>query len=174
MIQYFYRPRDIRFVYFGIRRGVNQAGIYNKEPDEIPPELEVKEERYHYYECPLPQMPPMDTRTFFHYFWDHANHAPTNDMTFHDRLPKKLGCSILMAPSSTPLTMGWGIHVIEGVNWPLFPWIVVAILAVTLVVAAVYDAVFQSQESGFTIGQLVFSLLMALLSSLISYVVDTI
>ena len=171
---YLYRPRDVKFVLFGIRKGINQVGIYNKEPIEIPPEVEVKEGRYHYYECPLQQMPPMDTRTFFHYFWDHTSHAPTNDLTFHDRLPKKLGCSLLMASSATPLTMGWGVHIIEGVNWPLLPWIVVIILAVTLVVAAVYDTLSQGQESGFTIGQLVFSLLMALLSSLVSYVVDTV
>jgi hypothetical protein len=68
---------------------------------------------------------------------------------------------------------GMGIHIIEGVNWPLFPWIVVVFLAAVLVVA-VYDAVFQGQESGFNIGQLIFSLLTALLSSLISYVIDTV
>ena len=174
LLGYLYRPRDIRFVHFGIRRGINQAGIYNKSPDEIPPEHEVEEGRYHYYECPLPQMPPMDKRTFFHYFWAHASHAPTNDMTFHDRLPKKLGCSILMASSSAPLTMGWGVHIIEGPNWPMFPWIVTALLAVTLVICAIYDAVVKGRESGFTIGQLIFSILMAVLSSAISYVVDTV
>lgn len=173
-LRYLYRPHDIRFVQFGIRRGVNQAGIYNRQADEIPPEVEVREGRYHYYECPLPQMPPMDKRTFFHYFWAHAKHGPTNDMTFHDRLPKKLGCSILMASSSTPLTMGWGIHIIEGPNWPIFPWVVVVLLSMTLVICAAYDAIVQDRESGFTIGQLLFSILMAVLSSVISYVVDTV
>ena len=113
---YLYRPCDIRFVRFGIRKGINQVGMYNHEPDEVPPVEEVREGRYHYYECPLMAMPPMDKRTFFHYFWDHAKHGPTNDLTFHDRLPKKLGCSILMASVPTPLTMGWGVHVVEGAN----------------------------------------------------------
>lgn len=141
-LAYLYRPRDIRFIHFGIRRGINQVGIYNKEPNEIPPKREVEEGRYHYFECPLPQMPPIDKRTFFHYFWEHASHAPTNDMTFHGRLPKKLGCSIFMAPSETTLTMGWGIHIIEGPNWPMFPWIVVTLLTITLIIPGVYDAVF--------------------------------
>jgi hypothetical protein len=164
----------MRFVEFGIRRGINQVGIYNKEENEIPPTGEVEEGRYHYYECPLNQMPPMDRRTFFHYFWDHASHQPTNDMTFLDRLPKKLGCSILMAPNTTPLTKGWGVHIIEGANWPLIPWLVVVVLFVALVVAVVYDVALKGQESGFTVGQLVFSLLMAVLSSIFSYVVDTV
>lgn len=140
----------------------------------MPPEAEVREGRYHYYECPLQVSPPMDRRTFFHYFWDHASHMPSNDMTFHDRLPKKLGCSILMASTQGSLTTGWGVHIIEGANWPLFPWIVVALLAITLVLSLIYDVVYKGRESGFTVGQLVFSLLMAVLTSVISYVVDTV
>ena len=171
--RYLYRPFDVRFVLFGIRRGVNQAGIYNKQPDEIPPEEEVRDGHYHYYECPLKTMPPIDKRTFFHYFWDHANHFPTDDLTFHDRLPKKLGCSILMAASSTPLTMGWGIHIIEGANWPLFPALVFAISLITLLISLGYDVAFKGRDSGFAIGQLIFTMLMAGLTSVFTYVADS-
>ena len=120
-----YRPQDINFVQFGdLRRGV-QTGIYDK-PLAIPPKLEVDEKRYHYHECPLDPLPPIDRGTFFHYFWTHDKHPPPGanpifESLFMSWLPKKLGDSIFNQ-REPKLQMGWEVHIIEGPNKPLLAW----------------------------------------------------
>ncbi|KAI1764634.1 hypothetical protein GGR53DRAFT_493134 [Hypoxylon sp. FL1150] len=68
-------------------------------------------------------LPPIPGNIFLHYL-DHAKWKDIsggftsyhNDSTFLDRLPKKVGRSILAedpAVPSQPLSYGWGIHIIE-------------------------------------------------------------
>lgn len=124
-----YKPRDIHFVHFGVLRAGFHTGIYEK-PLSIPPAIEVQEKRYHYYECPLKPLPPIDRRTFFHYFWDHDKHPPPGrnlifESLFTSRLPKKLGDSIFNQ-REPKLQLGWGVHIIEGPNKPVLAWLVFA------------------------------------------------
>ena len=77
-------------------------------------------------------LPPIDPKTFFHYFWDHASHAESSgnqafDALFYNRMPKKLGKSILIDAKPGTLNLGWGVHIIEGPNKPLLAWLTTAV-----------------------------------------------
>ncbi|KAK3725471.1 hypothetical protein LTR37_000441 [Vermiconidia calcicola] len=171
-----YRPMDIEFVRFGVRRGGSQTGIYEK-PLAIPPAAEVKDERYHYHECPLDPLPPIDCRTFFHYFWEHASHPPTSgsqafDTLFFNRLPKKLGSSILVQTDPGKLQLGWGVHIIEGPNKPLLAWLATAILVLSFVISVSYDIRMKNRESGFAIGQWMVAVLATALTAVYFHLAD--
>ena len=90
--------------------------------------------------------------------WDHASHPASSgseafDSLFFNRLPKKLGDSILKQTDPGYLQLGWGVHIIEGPNKPLLAWLATGILVLSFVVSLTYDIVFKNKESGFTIGQ---------------------
>ncbi|KAI1206332.1 uncharacterized protein F4807DRAFT_463821 [Annulohypoxylon truncatum] len=118
---WFLEPDDVLFVLFGVLRR-HQVGIY-KQPLEIPPEVEVDEGRYDYYECPMKVLPPMPGNIFLHYL-EHAKRKATSkketpmyhaDSTFLKRLPKKLETSIFDgdAAGGSSISYGWGIHIVE-------------------------------------------------------------
>ena len=171
-----YRPNNIHFVRFGVHRGGFQTGIYEK-PLAVPPAEEVNEQRYHYYECPLDPLPPIDPGTFFHYFWDHASHPessghPGFDTLFFNRLPKKLGDSILKQADPGKLQLGWGVHIIEGPNKPLLAWLATGILVLSFITSLVYDVVLKNRESGFAIGQWIVAVLGTALTAMYFHLAD--
>lgn len=171
-----YRPTDIQFVLFGVQRAGYLTGIYQK-PLSIPPTVEVKEQRYHYYECPLDPLPPIDKNTFFHYFWEHASHPvssghPGFDSLFLNRMPKKLGDSVYKQCDPTKLQKGWGVHIIEGPNKPLLAWLATAILVLSFLISLTYDIVAQNKESGFAIGQWMVAVLATALTAMYFHLAD--
>ena len=160
---------DGDFVRFCVRRAGLQTGIYEK-PLAVPPETDVKEGRYHYHECPLDLLPPIDPRTFFHYFWEHQSHPASRgshafDTLFYNRMPKNLGSSILQQGNLGKLNLGWGVHIIEGRNKPLLAWLATAILVFSFAISLTYDLVLKNKESGFAIGQWMVAVLTATLTA---------
>jgi hypothetical protein len=138
----------------------HQIGIY-EEPLAIPPENEVKENRYHYKECPLEVKPPMDFRTFLHYMQHHSDGGPSTnpngitvprDPLFLPRLPKKVGSSILDCQKSG-IAWGWGVRIIEGPNMVALSWTTFIILILSFLVSVLYCHFWRTQEQGFAIGQ---------------------
>ncbi|KAK5119222.1 hypothetical protein LTR85_007836 [Meristemomyces frigidus] len=166
-----YRPRDIHFVRFGVEQGGAQTGIY-EHPLAIPPPAEIKGKRYHYYECPLDPLPPIDRRTFFHLLWAPAAHPPSastrsgSHLVFFNRLPKKLGDSILLQQDPDQLNLGWGVHIIKGPNKPAIAWSLTAFVVLSFVVSVVYDVVTRNKDSGFAIGQWLLGVLAAALTAI--------
>jgi len=163
-----YRPTDIHFVRFAVQAGGKQIGIYDG-PLAIPPASEVKAETWHYYQCPLDPLPPIDRRTFYHFFYsDPGEHPPTGnrarDLMYHDRLPKKLNTSMLLGQNAEDV-FGWGLHIIEGPNKPVIAWSATIIVAASFVVALVYDLVQRNGDSGFAIGQWLVAVLSAALTA---------
>lgn len=90
---------------------------------EIPPQTEVDEGRYDYYECPMKVLPPMPGNIFLHYF-EHAKKKACSkkemplyhmDSTFLNRLPKKLENSIFdhIATTGSSISYGWGVQIVE-------------------------------------------------------------
>jgi hypothetical protein len=158
-----YRPTNIHFVRFAAHRGAQQTGIY-EGPLAIPPKTEVEEKRYHYYECPLDPLPPIDRRTFFHYFWEHDGHPKSGNLTreslFYNRMPKKLGYSLLQETDPSKI-YGWGVHIIQGPNKPILAWFVFVILVASLLVAVIYDVRTKNADSGFGIEQWIVAVLTA-------------
>ncbi|KAF2501739.1 hypothetical protein BU16DRAFT_613580 [Lophium mytilinum] len=168
---FLFKPVDIQFVRFGVVDS-HRVGVYDK-PMAIPPHLEVKEQRYHYHECPLDPLPPIDHRTFFHYFWNHEQHAGSQSRLFFDRMPKKLHSSILKQSVPNELTLGWGIHIIEGPNKPLLSLSLCIILVLSFVVSIVVALAMKTQESGFGIGQWMVATLSAALAALYFHLAES-
>lgn len=141
------------------------AGIYRK-PMEIPPESEVLAQRYHYYECPLPVKPPMPSHVFLHYM--ECARRNLNDIhcgsIFLDRLPKKIGGSILS--ENVPHTFGWGVHIIEGPNKVALSWALVASIVASFVISVMYAVIAKTQEQGFGIGQWFMAVITAVMAAL--------
>lgn len=135
------------------------------KPLSIPPEVEVEQSRYDYFECPLDPLPPIDHRTFYHYFWNHESHSYSSSDLFLKRLPKKLNTSMREQSIYVGLNLGWGLHIIEGPNKPLLSIYVIAILLISFVTSVVYSAVMKTQERGFGIGQWMVATLSAVLAA---------
>lgn len=174
----FLKPVDVHFVHFSVQKRY-RVGIYGK-PLVIPPEDEVKAERYHYWECPLKPQLPMDHRTFLHYMntYKHGNTTDPRgitvhrDATFLNRLPKKVGCSIFMNQQSS-LEFGWGVHIIEGANKVALSWATFICLALSFVVSLLYCHFWHTQEQGFGIGQWMVAVLAAAMAALYFHWAET-
>jgi hypothetical protein len=54
----------------------------------------------------------MDSQVFFHHFYASKSQHP--DVFWSERLPWKVG------PALRPKDVGWGIHLEESPDWPLF------------------------------------------------------
>ena len=79
----------------------------------------MKTGNYIYSSCLLDE-PPIDSRTFSHYFY-----APASkhlDMMYGQRLPRELG------PGLGPMDQGWGIHPEEHPDWPLLATLMFVLL----------------------------------------------
>lgn len=159
-----YQPCDIHYVQFGTQLSAQQTDIYQK-PEALPPDIEVNEKRYHYYECPLTPLPPMPPQTFYQYFRQHAPDCASRSTLFSDRLPKKLGASMTLQNSADKLEFGWGIHIIEGPNKPVLAILVALILALSFATSVIYDVCTGNADSGFAIGQWMVAMLSAVLSA---------
>ncbi|KAF2806491.1 uncharacterized protein BDZ99DRAFT_337798, partial [Mytilinidion resinicola] len=147
-----FRPTNIKFVHFHLYEG-HRVGIFDNSPDSIPPECEVVAQRYHYHECPLYPLPPMDYRSFLHFFGSQGKHTHSKCNLWLDRLPKKVGNSIKVQHDPNVLQLGWGVHIVEGPNWLVISWTMFGLLLVSFLVSLIYALAAKSQESGFGIGQ---------------------
>jgi hypothetical protein len=146
-----YMPMDIQFVRFSVYDG-GHVGIYER-PMSLPPKTEVEAGSYHYYECPLDLLPPIDHRTFFHYFWNHKMYAKSKSRIFLNHLPKKLNTSMREQEQFGQLNLGWGIHIIEGPTTKLISVCLFLIILLSFGVSVGFSIATHAQESGFGIGQ---------------------
>lgn len=160
--RFLYRPAGIKFVHFGVQAG-NRVSFFSKDP--LPSEDEIAAKRYEYNLKP-PVPPPMDSRTFLHYFYGHNAYAHSMDAKYVDRLPKKLGDSLTRTLGVDDLLEGWGIHIIEGPNKVAICWALMVVLVASLGASIGYDLITRSGDSGFAIGQWMVAALTVALSAL--------
>ncbi len=160
--RFLYRPAGIRFVHFGVQAG-HRVIFFSSDP--LPSEDEITAKRYEYNLQP-PVPPPMDSRTFLHYFYKHNTHSHSTSAKYVNRLPKKLGDSLTHALGIDDLRPGWGIHIIEGPNKVAICWALMIILIASLAVSIGYDIIAKSGDSGFAIGQWMVAALTVALSAL--------
>lgn len=113
------------------------------ELPSIPPENEVKDGKYRYDPCPIDE-PPMDNRTFLHYFYSPASMHP--DLMWSLRLPWKLG------PGLGPMAQGWGIQLEEQPDWSLFAFFMFLFLLVSGFIAGIYAWKSGDHPTGIAIG----------------------
>jgi hypothetical protein len=127
-----------------------RVGFFSEDP--LPPKPEIAEKRYDYKLIP-PVPPPIDSRSFLHYFWKHNKYAHSTTSRYVERLPKKLGQSLVKDFDVDELREGWGLHILEGPNKAAICWAILFILLVSFVTAFTYDLIRKQQDTGFSIGQ---------------------
>jgi hypothetical protein len=160
--RFFYRPTGIKFVYFGVQADC-RVGFFSGDP--LPSEEAVASKRYEYNLQP-PVPPPIDSRTFLHYFWNHKAHAQSTSAKYVSRIPKKLGESLIGSLGRDELREGWGIHIIEGPNKAVICWMLLVVLGASFGVSLGYNMIMMVEDSGFAIGQWMVAALTVSLSAL--------
>jgi hypothetical protein len=160
--RFLYRPAGIKFVHFGVQAGY-RVGFFSGDP--LPSEDVVASKRYEYNLQP-PVPPPIDSRTFLHHFWKHGAHLQSTSARYVDRLPKKLGESLVRSLGTDELREGWGIRIMEGANKPAICFALLLVLVASFGVSLGYDLVMKTGDSGFAIGQWMVAVLTVGLSAL--------
>lgn len=109
----------------------------------IPPEREVKAGNYVYLPCPMDEI-PIDSNLFMHHFYRPASQHP--DALWGERLPWRLG------PSLVPMAKGWGVHLVERPDWPLFAAIMSLCSLLSGMIAGIYSWKTGDHSTGVAIG----------------------
>jgi hypothetical protein len=140
-----------------------RVNFFSKDP--LPPEDALATKRYEYNLQP-PVPPPIDSRTFLHYFYNHSAYSGSTSAKYVERLPKKLGESLVRSLAVDEFREGWGIHIIEGPNKVAICWALMFVLVVSFGVSVGYDLIQKVEDSGFAIGQWMVAVLTVALSAL--------
>ncbi|KAF7672560.1 hypothetical protein GT037_009591 [Alternaria burnsii] len=136
----FKKPDKAIFVKFFF--GPKQTVSLDYETPSKPPATEVRH-NYEYDPCPI-ELPPMNSRVFFHHFYAPKSHHP--DVFWSERLPWKVG------PALGPKEIGWGIHFEENPDWPLFAALMCLLLLLSGAVAGIYGWKMKDAQTGVAIG----------------------
>ena len=162
---------DADILQFGVQQR-HIVGIY-RTPAELPPEAEVLSQRYHYFECPTLNQPPIPSHLFMHYLYAarHFHNASPpvgihSGTTMLNRVPKKLGSSIFAQATSDSEVFGWGIHIVEGPNMAAVCWILTGGLMISFLVSVLYAYISGIQDQGFDIGSWLMSVIAAFVTAL--------
>ncbi|TVY32678.1 hypothetical protein LOCC1_G008328 [Lachnellula occidentalis] len=105
------KPMTVSYVRFSVEDRC-RVGILHK-PIALPPKPEVDAKRYLYNPCPLENELPISSDLFLHYLFSCS--APSHNLIWLPRIPRKLDTSILASP--TPASFGWGVHINEGPDY---------------------------------------------------------
>lgn len=160
--RFLYRSAGVKFVHFAVQQ--NEEVIFYSE-DQYPTE-DVLSRKLYEYDLRPPIPPPMDSRTFLHYFYEHKAHSQLRSAKFVHRLPKKLGESLVRSIALEEFWEGWGIHIIEGPNKIAICWALMIVLLASFGVSLCYDLITKTGDSGFAIGQWMVAALTVALSTL--------
>lgn len=128
---------------------------WNFHAPSLPPEVEVHiKETYSYTPCPQDIDPTGLNGELLHHLWQPGPHL---DHFWLDTFPKKLheelryisrGSSGSNQPTDDD-NAGWGIRVIEGVNWQAVACLALVILFISAGLAIVYSALTHDVGGGF-------------------------
>ncbi|KAK0717437.1 hypothetical protein B0T26DRAFT_775806, partial [Lasiosphaeria miniovina] len=146
-VKYFFiKPVDVHFVQFSLEDR-HRVGILDK-PMAIPSAAEMAAEGYGYHPWPL-KPPPVPANIFLHHLSHQAGHRR---LLWGNRIPQKLHQSILQGGSSNDLVVGWGVHIVEGLNKvTILAAMLVALLA-SGVISVTYAVARGDVQGGFGIG----------------------
>lgn len=159
--RFLFRPAGVRFVHFGVQ---TEARVNFFAADPLPTEEVVAAKQYEFNLQP-PVPPPIDSRTFLHYFWNHNKHVQSTSARYVERLPKKLGESLVRSIGVDELKEGWGIHVVERPNKAVICWALVLVLLASFGVSVSYDLIMKQADGGFAIGQWMVAALSVMLTA---------
>jgi hypothetical protein len=140
------KPVDVHFVQFSVEDRY-RVGILDK-PMAIPTQAEMDAEGYAYHPCPL-KPPPIPANIFLHHL---SNPGPHRRLLWGNRIPQKLHGSILQVQAADTLVVGWGVHIIEGLNRVTVLLCALAGLVVSGIVSVAWAITRDDVQGGFGIG----------------------
>ncbi|KLU91527.1 hypothetical protein MAPG_10045 [Magnaporthiopsis poae ATCC 64411] len=167
-------PRTVQYVKFQLirlQKSGTRVGSY--ETGQIPSVKQVYNMEYSYRPCPLDIGPyPLDPSIFMHLFLDPGDHADDPSMAV-ERLPKKLHSSLedeMMRNTGNTAggcgspPIGWGIYIVEGLNWARIQVGVLVLLLATFPLSVVWSSKNEDVQGGMGIGQYLIALVVAVLT----------
>ncbi|CAI4214429.1 unnamed protein product [Parascedosporium putredinis] len=130
--------------------------VGNRELDSIPAIEDVYSGDYSYRPCP-PDIGryPIHPDIFMHSFKDPGDHTGSVAVA---RLPKKMRRPLTCANDSLNIPTGWGIYIVEGLNWPLVGIVISLLMLVTAGIALAWSVVQKDVQGGTGIGSLIAAL----------------
>ncbi|KAL8365591.1 hypothetical protein RB595_004419 [Gaeumannomyces hyphopodioides] len=164
--KWFLVPRTVEYVKFQpirLQKSGTRVGSY--ETGQIPSVKQVYNMEYSYRPCPLDIGPyPIDPAIFMHWFLDPGDHADDQSMAV-ERLPKKLHSSLEDDMQSTPggSPIGWGIYILEGLNWARIQVLTLVLFLVTFLFSVIWSRTREDIQGGMGIGQYLIALIVAVL-----------
>ncbi|KAL8692509.1 MAG: hypothetical protein Q9218_002484 [Villophora microphyllina] len=142
------KPVGVHFVQFCLND--DNVGIL-QSPLSLPTEKDVLKSREWEFcpcPCPLKAPPPIPTNVFLHLINSKRTHPRG---TWLRRLPKKLNRSIQQScevPHAGLEALGWGIHIVEGLNWQAVVLLYCVLALVGLAVAVTYSVLKADVQAG--------------------------
>lgn len=138
------------FYKFAVDYGTDPPrAVIQANPPDFPDEREVQAGRYEYTPCPLKTRPTAEI--FLHH---RVRPDCASRMWWFRRVPKKLSPGVLQAYIDTRPNedvIGWGVHIIEGLNKKAVTWMCFLLLCLSFTVAILYTRLTHDASSGFTI-----------------------
>jgi hypothetical protein len=141
--------KSLEFVHFQLVPIAERIRPWNFQSPSFPPEAEVKVKKtYHYEPCPhLDVNPESLNETLLH---DLLEPGPHTDHFWLNLFPKKLGEKLEYVESNPDATTGWGVRVVEGVNWTSVIFLVLVLIGINAVLGIVYSAATHDVGGGFS------------------------
>ena len=143
-------PKSINYVRFALERVTQRVHIF--ETSSYPPQHKVDADEWAYSPAPPDPEPPVTSEFFIHLLTDCPGdlELPTKSRLWLNRLPRKRHSS--MEDSADELTMGWGVHVVEGLDTTLMLILLNAAFIMFLSFLIAYHVVYQDWASTSALG----------------------
>jgi len=130
---------SIQFVRFQLVPIAMDIRPWNFYSPSLPPEVEVRiNKTYHYDPCPVDVDPTGLSGELLHCLWKPGPHL---DRFWLDLFPKKLKESLHYVSSKPEVNSGWGIHVVEGLNWASVTFLGLVLVSISAILGIIYSAV---------------------------------
>ena len=139
---------SIQFVRFQLVPIGMDIRPWNFHSPSLPPETEVRVKKtYHYDPCPTEVDPTGLNGELLHCLWKPGPHL---DRFWLNLLPKKLRETLHYVSSKADVNTGWGIRVVEGINWASITLLGFILVSSSAILGIVYSAITHDVGAAFT------------------------
>ena len=140
---------SIQFVRFQLVPIAMDIRPWNFSSPSLPPEVEVRVNKTYLYEpCPADVDPTGLSGELLHCLWKPGPHL---DRFWLNLFPKKLKEALHYMSSKQEDNKGWGIHIVEGLNWASVTFLGLILVGISAVLGIVYSAVTHDVGAAFSI-----------------------
>ncbi|KAL9617803.1 MAG: hypothetical protein Q9160_007408, partial [Pyrenula sp. 1 TL-2023] len=139
----------LEFVSFFLVPARETTKPWNFLSPSLPPEDEVRHQKYHYVPCPLGFKIASLEHAMLHSLLKPGPHL---DSFWLNLFPKKLKAPLSYVPNSTlNSNLAWGIRIRRGLNWVILLWLLVLVVTTIGAGAVAYSILLQDPSGAFSI-----------------------